>query len=154
VTDLGVARLNNPDGAATASGITQTGGVLGSVHYMSPEQAVDSTSIDFRADIYSLGASLYFLLVGQPPYDGPNMMAVLLKHRDEPIPLLAAARADVPAPLDAVFRRMVAKSPADRYQTMAEVVRVLEAIETSLDEGRSLAPPGSDRPSATITMQP
>jgi serine/threonine protein kinase/DNA-binding response OmpR family regulator len=132
LTDLGVARLSNAEGAATVSGITQTGGVLGSVHYMSVEQAIDSTRIDFRSDIYSLGATLYSLLTGEAPYNGNTMMAVLLKHRDAAIPSLPEVRKDIPVALDAVFRRMLAKSPDDRYQTMAEVVRVLEAIQTSL----------------------
>ena len=153
LTDLGVARLNNPDSAATVSGITQAGGILGSVHYMAPEQAIDSTSIDFRADIYSLGATFHFLLVGQQPYQGQTMMAVLLKHRDAPIPSLTQARADVPAAVDAVFRRMMAKAPNDRYQTMAEVVRVLEAIKASLDVP---ATPGTVAgvPASTIVVRP
>ena len=143
LTDLGVARLSNADNAATATGLTQTGGVLGSVHYMSVEQAVDSTRIDFRSDIYSLGATLYSLLTGQTPYEGNTLMAVLLKHRDAAVPSLSKARDDVPATLDAVFQRMMAKSPDDRYQTMAEVVRVLEAIEASLGQS---GPPGFQAP--------
>jgi serine/threonine protein kinase len=142
VTDLGVARLNTADVAA-AHGLTQTGAILGSVNFMSPEQAVDSSSIDSRADIYSLGISLYFLLGGHPPYQAQTMMAVLLKHRDEPIPSLAAARAEVPTALEAVFRRMVAKSPADRYQTMAEVVTALEAVEAGLGNDVAATSPAS-----------
>jgi serine/threonine protein kinase len=151
LTDLGVARLNNPDSAATVSGITQTGGILGSVHYMAPEQAVDSTQIDFRADIYSLAATFHFLLVGQQPYQGQTMMAVLLKHRDAPIPSLTKVRADVPPVVDAVFRRMMAKAPDDRYQTMAEVVRVLEAVKASLDAAPA---PGTGVPTSTIVVKP
>jgi serine/threonine protein kinase len=148
VTDLGVARLNTADVAATAGGITQTGTVLGSVNYMSPEQAVDSSRIDCRADIYSLGATLYFLLTGRPPYQAQTMMAVLLKHRDAPIPALAEAGTDIPAALEGVFRRMLAKAPADRYQTMAEVITALEAVEASLGQKvptPSLAP-RADKP--------
>jgi serine/threonine protein kinase/DNA-binding response OmpR family regulator len=135
VTDLGLARLSGrANGGSGAPGaITQAGGILGTVDYMSPEQAIDSTAIDLRADIYSLGATLYFLLVGQPPYLGQTMMATLWKHREAPIPSLMEARKDVPAALDALFRRMMAKSPADRFQTMTEVVQALEAIEASPD---------------------
>jgi serine/threonine protein kinase len=125
VTDLGLARFNSVGGEPGAGGITQAGGIVGTVDYMSPEQAVDSTSIDHRSDIYSLGATLHFLLTGQPPYQGQTMMATLLKHRDAAIPSLTAARHDIPASLDAVFRRMMAKAPADRYQTMTEVVQAL-----------------------------
>jgi two-component system chemotaxis response regulator CheY len=94
---------------------------------MSPEQAIDSTGIDCRTDIYSLGATLYHLLVGGPPYQASTMMAVLLKHRDAPIPSLVESRRDIPPSLDAIYRRMVAKEPRDRYQTTAELVRALEA---------------------------
>src|SRR5262249_50536643 len=134
VTDLGVARLNTPEGPGQAGGLTQTGGVLGSVHYMPPEQAVDSTKIDNRADIYSLGATLYSRLAGEPPFDGPTLMAILLKHREAPIPSLAKARRDAPAALDAIFRKMGAKSPADRYPSMADVVQALEAVKASLSD--------------------
>jgi serine/threonine protein kinase/predicted ATPase/energy-coupling factor transporter ATP-binding protein EcfA2 len=134
VSDLGVARLNIIEGAADVSGITQAGGIVGSANYMSPEQAIDSTSIDHRADIYSLGATLYFLLLGRSPYQAKTMMSALLQHREAAIPSLADARKDAPLALDAIFRRMVAKAPADRYQTMAEVVQALEAVEASQSE--------------------
>jgi serine/threonine protein kinase/DNA-binding response OmpR family regulator len=130
VTDLGLARLSTlvgDTGATAPGGITQAGGILGTVDYMPPEQAVDAASIDHRADIYSLGATLYFLLTGQPPYQGQTVMSTLLKHREAPIPPLVSSRSDVPAALDAVYRRMIAKAPADRFQTMTEVVLALEA---------------------------
>src|SRR5262249_49299824 len=68
------------------------------------------------------------------PYEGPTMMAVLLKHREGPIPSLTAARDDIPADLDTVFRCMVAKAPADRIQTMTEVGQVLEGLRGYLLE--------------------
>src|SRR6266850_927086 len=134
VSDLGVARLSIMEGNADVSGITQAGGIVGSAHYMSPEQAFNSTSIDHRADIYSLGATLYFLLLGRPPYQANTMMAVLLQHQQAAIPSLVDDRMDVPPALDTVFRRMVAKAPADRYQTMAEVMAALETVEDSQNE--------------------
>ncbi len=93
---------------------------------------MDSTSIDHRADIYSLGATLHFLLLGRPPYEGATLMATLLKHRDASIVSLAEARPEIPARLDALFQRMMAKKPAERPQTMSEVVRELEAILAAL----------------------
>jgi CheY-like chemotaxis protein/tRNA A-37 threonylcarbamoyl transferase component Bud32 len=141
VTDLGLARFSSAAGGATAtSGLTQAGGMLGTVDFMPPEQAVDSTTIDHRADIYSLGATLYFLLTGLVPYQGATMMATLLKHRDAPIPSLTEFRPDAPAALDAVFHRMLAKAPADRYQSMSEVVEALQDVQGGLTEF-TLAPP-------------
>lgn len=146
ITDLGLARLNNPLGQPpTNSGLTQAGGILGTVDYMSPEQAVDSTTIDHRADIYSLGCTLYFLLTGQALYPGESLMGTLLKHREGPIPALQAQRPDAPLSLDVLFKTMVAKRPGDRYQTMAEVVKALEALEPQLTD--SLAPAVVLRPS-------
>jgi serine/threonine protein kinase len=130
VADLGLARFDETVGTPSedASALTQAGTIMGTVDYMSPEQALGLTNIDHRADIYSLGCTLYFLLRGEPTYQGPTMMATLLKHREAPIPSLAAVRPDVPVELDAVFRRMVAKAPADRFQTMTEVLLALETV--------------------------
>jgi two-component system chemotaxis response regulator CheY len=106
---------------------------------MPPEQAVDSTTIDHRADIYSLGATLYFLLHGKPPYEGQTMMTVLLKHREATIPSLAKGRSEVPAALEAAFQRMLAKAPADRFQNMSEVVHALETVQVGLSGSALLA---------------
>lgn len=129
VTDLGLARLNGPDTETTANySLTQAGSVLGTVDYMAPEQAIDSTTVDGRADIYSLGATLYFLLAGHPPYQAGSLMALLLKHRDAPIPSLCEVRSEVPSQLDAIYRRMVAKNPEDRFAGMTDVIGVLENL--------------------------
>jgi serine/threonine protein kinase/DNA-binding NarL/FixJ family response regulator len=133
VADLGLARFDEAAGSPEdASPLTQAGTIMGTVEYMSPEQALGTASTDHRADIYSLGCTLYFLLLGKPPYEGPTMMATLLKHREAPIPSLSAARPEIPTDLDAVFARMMAKAAADRYQTMTEVVQALEAVEATL----------------------
>src|SRR5262249_2226280 len=89
--------------------------------------AMGLTTVDHRADIYSLGCTLYYLLMGRPPYQGPTMMAILLKHKDAPIPSISADRGEVPASLDQVFRRMVAKKPEERFASLAEVLHALEA---------------------------
>jgi len=115
VTDLGLARLHEGNAANPNSGLTQAGGIVGTVDYMSPEQAVDSSTIDSRSDIYSLGCTLYYLLVGSPPYQGASIMATLLKHRDAPTPFLSAMRPDVPAALEAVF------SQDDREENVGSV---------------------------------
>lgn len=127
LADLGLARLNE-EGRTGATSLTQAGGVVGTIDYMPPEQAVDSTTIDHRADQYSLGCTLYFLLTGAPMYGGSSAMSVLLKHRDAPIPSLCDVRPDTPPELDVVFRKMVAKLPQDRYPNMTEVLRALEVV--------------------------
>lgn len=124
ILDLGLARLNNiPD-----IGLTMTGTMLGTLDYMSPEQSEDSRRADHRADIYSLGCTLYFLLTGKPVYEAPTMMRKLMAHRELPIPSLCQARADVPSRLDAIFQCMLAKKPDDRYQSMQELIHDLEAL--------------------------
>jgi serine/threonine protein kinase/DNA-binding response OmpR family regulator len=137
VADLGLARVHAPANPATepSSVITQVGGILGTVNYMAPEQAVDSTAIDHLADVYSLGATLHYLVTGLPPYTAQSAMAILLKHRDAPIPSLTAVRDDIPVALDSLFRKMVAKAPADRVKSMAAVVAELEAIRSGLSLG-------------------
>jgi CheY-like chemotaxis protein len=158
VADLGLARLNLPDGAAETA-LTQAGAVFGTAEYMPPEQAVDAGLVDRRADVYSLGCTLFFLLTGRAPYQAGSLMAMLLKHRDEPIPALAAARADVPPALEAVFRKMVAKNPADRYQTMAEAAAALEhaavpAAPPAGETGFWSAPPAAAAGPQTVVRDP
>ncbi len=131
VADLGLARLEVPEvdsDAASASAVTQAGSVLGTADYMAPEQALDPANVDYRSDIYALGCTLFYLLAGRPPYAAGSLIGLLLKHRDTVVPSLCDARPDVPAELDAIFRRMAAKSPADRYASMAEVIGALEAV--------------------------
>jgi serine/threonine-protein kinase len=130
VADLGLARLNAPDGTPGNTSLTQAGTVVGTAEYMSPEQAIDSGQVDHRADVYSLGCTLYFLLAGRAPYQASSIMAMFLKHREAPIPNVRDARPDVPPELEAVARRMVAKAPDDRYQTMTDVVRALEQLQS------------------------
>ncbi|MBL8817155.1 MAG: protein kinase [Planctomyces sp.] len=124
ILDLGLARI---EGSATnQSELTSTGAVMGTVDYMAPEQAVSTKGADARSDIYSLGISLWYLLTGRCAFEGNSMVAKLLAHRDAPIPSLMKANEDVPEWLDGVFRKMVAKSRNDRYQSMSEVIRDLE----------------------------
>ena len=131
VADLGLARLTGVAEGRNSDNfsLTQAGGILGTVDYMSPEQAIDSTTIDQRADIYSLGCTLYFLLAGKPPYTAGSLMGLMLQHRDGKIPNLRAARPEVPLALVAVFERMVAKAAADRPASMTDVLRSMETLK-------------------------
>jgi serine/threonine protein kinase len=130
VADLGLARFNDSFGrpGQEMAALTQAGSIMGTVDFMSPEQALGLTNIDHRADIYSLGCTLYFLLTGRPPYPGSSLMAILLKHREAPPPSLCVARSDIPETLESIFRRMVAKSPNERFSSMSELVQALESL--------------------------
>ncbi|MFN0055824.1 MAG: protein kinase domain-containing protein [Planctomycetales bacterium] len=127
ILDMGLARLEDERSGGAQADLTSTGAVMGTVDYMAPEQALNTKSADARADIYSLGCTLHFLLTGQAPYSGDSLMARLLAHRDQPIPPLRAKRPEVSGGLDSVFQRMVAKSAAERFQTMTEVAAALES---------------------------
>ena len=129
ILDMGLARIQAGD-AATQAELTGTGAVMGTVDYMAPEQALSTKHADAKSDLYSLGISLWYLLTGKSAYDGDSLMARLLAHRDQPIPSLHKARVEVSEELEAVFRRMVAKKPAERYQTATEVIADLQACRT------------------------
>ncbi len=158
VADLGIARLSADSDDANAS-LTQAGGILGTADYMAPEQALDSTTVDHRADIYSLGCTLFFLLAGRAPYSATSLMALLLKHRDAPIPSLSEARPDVPAALDQIYRRMAAKRPGDRFSTLSDLIRDLEQCcrsgsLSSARPGRKPEPSGPARSDLTVAVAP
>ncbi len=117
VLDLGLARLVEASGIMEASAtdtLTQTGSYMGTVDYSAPEQADDARTVDHRADIYSLGCTLYFLAAGRPPFEGDSVIKKLMAHQNRPAPSLHSVRSDVPAPLEAAYQAMMAKQSADR----------------------------------------
>ena len=97
--------------------------------YMSPEQAASTHTVDARTDMYSLGCTLWYLLTGRKIFEGATVMSRMLKHREAPVPSLRSARDDVPAELERLFERMVAKLPEDRFRAMDDVVRELEQLQ-------------------------
>ncbi len=140
VADLGLAQLSNSEADSVNASLTQVGNILGTADYMAPEQALDPATVDHRVDIYSLGCTLFYLLARRPMYSAGSLVALLLKHRDAPIPALKGARSDVPAELDELYRRMAAKRPEDRFPTMARVVHELERLKqaVTLSDARPL----------------
>lgn len=99
---------------------------LGTPAYMSPEQCRDAATVDHRADIYSLGCTLYVLLTGRPPFNGTTAVELMTKHAYEPLVPPEHIVARVPKEVSEIIQRMMAKNADDRYQTMGEVIRTLE----------------------------
>jgi eukaryotic-like serine/threonine-protein kinase len=125
---MGLARIGGMADDEDRDRLTDSGQVMGTCDYMAPEQALDAHHADRRADIYSLGCTLYRLLTGHVPYRRDSLAQIILAHQQAPVPSLCQARPDVPQQLDAVFQKMVAKQPEDRYQSMTEVIAALDSV--------------------------
>jgi len=116
---------------ATSAQLTQDGVITGSPLFMSPEQATGEAPAGVRSDIYSLGAVLFFLLTGRPPFDYGRPMKIMVAHASEPPVAPSQLNMNVPADLDAIVLRCLAKKPGDRYQTAAELAAALNQCETA-----------------------
>jgi serine/threonine protein kinase len=130
--DLGLARLAQaPEEPAADTTLTQQGAFMGTPDYMAPEQATDAHEADIRADLYSLGCTLYFLLTGKVPFPGGSAGQKVARHlAKEPVPV-ERLRPEVPPEVAAVVRRLMAKDPGQRYQTPAELAEVLASLAES-----------------------
>jgi serine/threonine protein kinase len=128
LADFGIARM-----VESSVRITQTGSTSGTPVYMSPELGLGNAG-DQRSDIYSLGVILYELLTGRAPYDGDTPLAVLLKHVNEPIPLLSTPDPAVSARLGPVIETALAKGPDDRYQSAGDLLRAAQAAVSGLSD--------------------
>jgi len=121
VTDFGIARSLEP-----GDGLTETGALLGTSDYIAPEQATGQP-VDERSDQYSLGVLLYELLTGEVPYKGGSFMAVAMRHVRDPVPSVRERRPDVPAQVDAIVARAMAKRPEDRFPSIEAMMAAIEA---------------------------
>jgi hypothetical protein len=148
ITDFGLART------ADDIGLTQAGVVAGTPEYMAPEQA-RGEAVDARADLFSLGSVLYACCTGRPPFRGSTPLAVLRRVSDEPPPPVRERNPDAPAWLEAVIVRLMAKDPAERFQSAAEVAALLESYLAHLQQPATVKapelPPGRGRESEGLS---
>lgn len=130
--DVGLARVNQLElsDVGDSSDLTTTGMIMGTVDYMSPEQAQDTRLADERSDVYSLGCTLFFLIVGRAPYAKGTGIERLLAHREQPIPSFRAVSSDVPTEMDDVLASFMSKKPAKRTATMTGVIQLLESLQS------------------------
>jgi serine/threonine protein kinase len=132
ILDLGLALLHASQRSRSSGALTQAGQVMGTADYMAPEQALNPHQVDIRTDLYSLGCTFYFLLAGHPPFAGGSLMQRMNRHLEEEAPPVASVRRDVPAELSNVIVRLMAKDPAGRFATPAELAAHLAALAPRL----------------------
>ncbi len=129
VMDMGLAQLQSAEeNNGEKAELTQSGRIMGTVDYMAPEQALDAKNVDQRADVYSLGCTLYYLLSGKPMSPDGTLTQKLLWHQTEPVPTLASVAPERPAALESLYQQMVAKKASDRVGSMAEVIEQLDPL--------------------------
>ena len=144
VLDFGISKFMEMD--AESGRLTKTGQIVGTPLYMAPEQACGEEAIDHRADIYSLGIILYEAVVGKTPFSATNYLGIIAQHASEPPVPPSKARPDleVPASVEEIILRAIAKKPADRFSTMEEMegalIRALAAIDPTLPVGYEATP--------------
>jgi serine/threonine-protein kinase len=129
VSDFGIARALQ----AGEEKLTETGLVVGTPAYMSPEQSAGDRELDGRSDIYSLGTVLYEMLAGEPPFTGPTAQAIMIRRLSDPAPPVRRARPAVPEAVERALLRALAPTAADRFPTAAEFARAIEAGERSTE---------------------
>jgi serine/threonine protein kinase len=145
ILDFGLAKVASECGPGR--GLTASGAYMGTPEYSAPEQATDARTADIRADLYSLGCTLYCLLAGHPPFQEDTAIKNILAHVEKAPPPLPDLRPDVPAALWAVVARLLAKDPAGRYEQPAEVARAL--VPFIKPAPKAPAPPAPAAPTGT-----
>jgi serine/threonine protein kinase len=137
LTDMGLALNANEE----AFRVTRAGSTVGTVDYLSPEQARNSAGADIRSDIYSLGCTLYHMLAGQPPFSEGGLGERILKHMQDEPPDVRRFNPLVSDEMWALLQCMLAKQPEERYQTPAELLRVLKGLPPQASDGAPLRLP-------------
>ncbi len=149
ILDMGLARaagLQESDSAESA--LTQDGAVIGTPDFMSPEQAKNSSIVDARSDLYSLGCTFYYLLTGQAPFPTGNTLEKLLQHQMDPPPHVQLRRDDLPNEVAAIVHTLLAKRPEERFQKGAALAQALEPW--SVFDGRNARLKSVDAPTEAV----
>jgi serine/threonine protein kinase len=129
ILDIGLGRVTfDPDSPAPTENLTNEGSILGSPDYLAPEQARDPRRVDIRADIYSLGCTLYHALAGEPPFKDNNLIRQILRHATQQPRPLREFNPEVPDEVEAIVLTMLAKDPAQRYPTPAKAADALKGF--------------------------
>ena len=123
--DMGISKHHAEESQQSMAGF-----IVGTPYYMSPEQTRGEDDLDFRSDMYSLGATMFHLVTGAVPYDGAEVLDILAKHNHDPVPSARARGAKVPDKCDKLLQTMMAKSPADRYDSWAELMQAMHRATT------------------------
>jgi tRNA A-37 threonylcarbamoyl transferase component Bud32 len=145
--DFGLAKRTKGE-----SRLTQVGSVVGTAHYIAPEQARGAADVDIRSDIYALGATLYHMVTGETPFSGDNPAIIMTKHLTEQMPWPADVNPDVSQDVCRLIEKMMAKERKDRYQTPAEVVEDIESIQAGQAPRGAALPTGRSSVGRTGTV--
>jgi eukaryotic-like serine/threonine-protein kinase len=136
VLDFGIAKILQPEGARDKD-ITAANSVIGTPQYMSPEQCSQTGPIDARSDVYSLGVIVYEMLAGRVPFTGDSPTVIMMKQVGDEPPSVLDARPDLPASIDNLIKKALAKQPADRFQTAGELSEALTKAAAGAGEAAS-----------------
>lgn len=144
--DLGLAKWRKRNLELTSAGT-----VIGTPYYLSPEQAQGEIDVDIRSDIYSLGATFYFLLTGEPPYDGDRESVIHYRHIYDPPPKVTEINPQLPSKLDILFEKMMHKDKTKRIQTPTELINHLQKMNSSARKSDIVR---KDPPAAVVAAEP
>ena len=137
IADFGLVKTES------SAGLTQAGSILGTPYYLAPEMAMGDGPVDIRADIYSLGITLYHMLAGRPPFEFESAMRIITAHCTKPMPPITEKRKDIPQEVVSLIDKLTQKFPDQRPATPEEVIREVEKVQEEISFSDNMpTPPG------------